>query len=148
MTEPRLLSGADAAAYCGITPATFSKWVAAGNMPKPLPGTRRWDRKAIDLALDKLSGIEASPPDQEDEDPLEKWMREDAARKGTVTQTQGPREPWEDKFDAAWADWLVEHAAWNAEQPPSKRSSAADVEQARQALRKTWKMLESEKRRP
>jgi predicted DNA-binding transcriptional regulator AlpA len=138
MTEPRLLSGADAAAYCGITPATFSKWVAAGNMPKPVIG-RRWDRKAIDLALDKLSGIEASPPDQEDE--YTAWERGYEAREGPVTQNRGPREPWEDKFDAAWAVWLVQHETWNAEQPPSKRSSAADVERARQALRRVWKTL-------
>jgi hypothetical protein len=46
MTKPRLMTGADAAAYCGVTPATFSKWVATGTVPAPLPGTRRWDRKA------------------------------------------------------------------------------------------------------
>lgn len=45
---PRLLSGAAAAEYCGVTPATWSKWVAAGTVPPALPGTRRWDRKAID----------------------------------------------------------------------------------------------------
>jgi predicted DNA-binding transcriptional regulator AlpA len=149
MTEPRLLSGADAAAYLGITPATFSKWVSDGTIPKPLSGTRRWDRKALDLALDKLSGIEAPAAVDEDDEDAEfaRWKQGYDARRGIVTQNQGPREPWGDKFDAAWADWLVEHAAWNAEQPPSKRSTAADVEQARQALRKTWKMLESEKRR-
>ena len=49
MTEPRLMTGAEAAAYLGLTPASFSKWVADSRAPKPLPGTRRWDRKAIDL---------------------------------------------------------------------------------------------------
>ena len=28
-------------------------------MPPPVPGTHRWDRKAIDLAWDRLSGITA-----------------------------------------------------------------------------------------
>jgi hypothetical protein len=51
------MSGADAAAYCGVTAATFARWISDGRVPKPLPGTRRWDRKAIDLALDRLSGI-------------------------------------------------------------------------------------------
>jgi hypothetical protein len=73
------MTGADAAAYCGVTPATFSKWVADGRAPKPLPGTRRWDRKAIDLALDKASGIVA-PPIVHEEDEYTKWRREDAVR--------------------------------------------------------------------
>jgi hypothetical protein len=144
---PRLMSGKDAAAYCSVTPETFSKWVASGVMPKAVIG-RRWDKKAIDLALDKASGIVAATTELDEELAAERaWEREYDARKA-ATQNQGRREPWEDKFDAAWADWLVEHAAWNAEQPPSKRSSPAELEQARQALRKTWKMLESEKRRP
>lgn len=63
--EPRLMSGTDVANYCGITLATLSKWVTEGRLPPPLPGTRRWDRKALDLALDKLSGIEA-PLSKED----------------------------------------------------------------------------------
>lgn len=73
------MSGTDAAAYCGVTLNTWSKWVAAGTVPAPLPGTRRWDRKAIDIVLDRLSGIE-SPVAPPEENPLEKWMREDAAR--------------------------------------------------------------------
>jgi hypothetical protein len=80
MIEPRLLSGSDAAAYCGVTPATFSKWVATGIAPKPLPGTRRWDRKAIDLAIDKVSGIKP-PPAEPEEDEFTKWKRGYDARK-------------------------------------------------------------------
>lgn len=82
MTPPRLLSGADAAAYCGITAATFSKWVAAGTAPPPLPGTRRWDRKAIDLALDKSSGIVApSIVPAQNEMTLADWKQSNEARK-------------------------------------------------------------------
>jgi hypothetical protein len=71
VTEPRLMSGIDAAAYLGLTPATFAQWVADGRAPKALPGTRRWDRRAIDLALDKASGIAPSivPAD----DPFAAW---------------------------------------------------------------------------
>jgi hypothetical protein len=76
--QPRLMSGADVAAYLRITPATFSKWVAAGRAPAPLPGTRRWDKKAIDLALDKASDIQA-PSIVPDEDPYEAWKRQNAA---------------------------------------------------------------------
>jgi hypothetical protein len=84
--QPRLMTGAEAAAYLGLTPASFSKWVAEGRAPKPLPGTRRWDRKAIDLAIDKASGIVVPPvvPDEE-ECPLEKWRREDAAKQKPPT---------------------------------------------------------------
>lgn len=78
MTQPRLMSGPDAAAYLGLTPATFAKWVAEGRIPKPLPGTRRWDRRAIDIALDKLSGTVA-PSIVPDEDPFEAWKRQNAA---------------------------------------------------------------------
>lgn len=53
----RLLSRQEAAAYCGCSTATFSGWVAAGHMPKPLFGSKRWDKKAIDDALDKASGL-------------------------------------------------------------------------------------------
>lgn len=86
MSAPRLMSGPEAAAYCGLTAAAFAKWVAQGRIPKPLPGTRRCDRKAIDLALDKASGIQApsTAPDEE-ECPLEKRMREDE---------------WEKKYEA------------------------------------------------
>lgn len=82
---PRLMSGSEAAAYCGLVPASFSAWVAAGRLPRPLPGTRRWDRKAIDLALDKLSGIEA-PLSQEDaaEREWEEWHAEYSAKKAAA----------------------------------------------------------------
>ena len=74
------MSGPDAAAYLGLTTAAFSKWVAEGRIPKPLPGTRRWDRKAIDLALDKASGIE-TPAVSSGESEFETWKRKYEARK-------------------------------------------------------------------
>lgn len=77
---PRLLSGASAATYCGITLATWSKWVADGIMPKPVEFTRRWDRKAIDIALDKASGIVA-PSIVPQEDEFSKWKSGHEARK-------------------------------------------------------------------
>lgn len=70
----RLLSRQEASAYCGVSVATFSGWVSAGHMPKPLFGSRRWDRKAIDARLDEASGL-ALPVSSKDEDPVERWMR-------------------------------------------------------------------------
>lgn len=83
--QPRLMSGAEVAEYLGLTPASFAKWVADGRAPKPLPGTRRWDRKAVDLALDKASGIVAPSivPDGDDAAEAE-WEARYAARKGTA----------------------------------------------------------------
>jgi len=60
MTDaPRLISRKEASAYCGITPTCFSMWVAQGKMPPAIPGTRKWDRKAIDAKLDEISGLAA-----------------------------------------------------------------------------------------
>jgi hypothetical protein len=47
-----------AAAYCDLSVEAFSEWIELGRLPGPFPNTHRWDRKAIDLAMDKLSGIE------------------------------------------------------------------------------------------
>lgn len=69
---PRLVGRKAAAAYCNISPSTFSMWVATNKMPPALPGTRRWDMRAIEAKLAELSGLAAST----NEDPYDKWMRE------------------------------------------------------------------------
>lgn len=55
---PRILTKADAAAYCSLTEEGFTLWVRTRRLPGAIAGTRRWDKVAIDLALDRLSGIE------------------------------------------------------------------------------------------
>ena len=76
------MTGAEAAAYLGLAPASFTKWVADGRAPRPLPGTRRWDRKAIDFALDKISGIPSASASNEDQVEEERqWLRDYSARK-------------------------------------------------------------------
>jgi excisionase family DNA binding protein len=83
------MTRAEAAAYYGISASTFSGWVAAGRLPGPLPGTRRWDRKAIEAWLDQLSGIVAASTPVES--PLAQWKRQRAAaeelRKTSGSQT-------------------------------------------------------------
>jgi len=69
---PRLIGRKEAAEYLGIAESTFSMWVASHKMPPPIPGTRKWDRKAIDARIDEISGLGSN----DDEDPYEKWMRE------------------------------------------------------------------------
>lgn len=41
MLEPRCLTIAEAAAYCGLTPRGFRHWVAIGRLPVALPSTHR-----------------------------------------------------------------------------------------------------------
>lgn len=73
MTDsPRLVGRKEAAAYLNIAESTFSMWVTSHKMPPPIPGTRKWDRRAIDAKLDEISGLQPDEP----EDPYEKWMRE------------------------------------------------------------------------
>jgi len=70
--QPRLISRKDAAAYCGVAQSTFSLWVSTHKMPPAVPGTRKWDKKAIDAKLDEISGLDTEPT----EDRYTKWMRE------------------------------------------------------------------------
>ena len=59
MIEPRGMSREQAAAYAGCeTLSAFNDWIRRGIMPGPIPGTHKWDRKAIDAALDQLSGLQ------------------------------------------------------------------------------------------
>ncbi|TBC21571.1 helix-turn-helix transcriptional regulator [Rhizobium ruizarguesonis] len=71
---PRLIGRKEAAAYCGIAVSTFSLWVSTHKMPLCIPGTRKWDKRAIDAKLDEISGVDVN----EDEDPYDKWMRENS----------------------------------------------------------------------
>ena len=74
-TQPRGMTRKEAAAYCGCeSMAAFSDWVRRGIVPGPLPGTHRWDRKAIDAALDRASGLETGLQ----ESPLEAWRAQRA----------------------------------------------------------------------
>ncbi|MBX4989571.1 helix-turn-helix transcriptional regulator [Rhizobium lentis] len=90
-TEPRLMGRKDAAAYCGIAESTFSLWVAAHKMPPCIPGTRKWDRRAIDAKLDEISGLDIAPNvdrytkwmrENSGETDLQKWRRERDAKRG------------------------------------------------------------------
>lgn len=59
MIESRGMSKEQAAAYAGCeTLSAFNDWIRRGIMPGPIPGTHKWDKKAIDAALDQLSGLQ------------------------------------------------------------------------------------------
>lgn len=66
-TLPRLMPGPALRAYLGgLTAAELRQRVAEGRLPKPLWGLEaddkraRWDRAAVDRALDRASGLPAN----------------------------------------------------------------------------------------
>jgi hypothetical protein len=70
--QPRGLSKEDAAAYTGCdTLSAFNDWIRRGIVPGPIPGTHKWDRKAIDAALDRLSGLQ--PTIESELSPYDRW---------------------------------------------------------------------------
>lgn len=75
--RPRLATKVEAAWYCRLSVRRFQGWVAKGLIPAALPGTNRWDLKALDHHLDRLSGL--TSPHAED-DPFEQWLAEKNAR--------------------------------------------------------------------
>jgi hypothetical protein len=54
---PRCLTLKEAAAYVGLTPKSYKEAVRRDKYPGTLPGTRRYDRNAIDVRLNAESGI-------------------------------------------------------------------------------------------
>lgn len=64
----RMLSRADAAAYCGVSPTLFDKMSAKGLMPQAVRAGARilYDRHRLDAALDALSGASTAAPQPED----------------------------------------------------------------------------------
>jgi hypothetical protein len=68
---PRVMTRTEVADYCRLTPAGLGYWVRAGKIPGPIPGTHRWDRHALDRALDRLSGLDSPVAAKS---ALAKWM--------------------------------------------------------------------------
>ena len=76
--EPRGLSKEQAIQYVGAgSVSSFDDWVRRGIVPGPIPGTHRWDRHAIDRALDARSGL---TPDEQD-NPFLAWKATEDARR-------------------------------------------------------------------
>ncbi|MDA9538511.1 hypothetical protein ACM41_20545 [Bradyrhizobium sp. CCBAU 21362] len=79
MTEKRCLTKDEAATYCGCnTLAAFDSWLQKGIVPKAIPGTNRWDRKALDAALDRASGLVADFAAELT--PYQRWKAENARK--------------------------------------------------------------------
>jgi hypothetical protein len=80
MIAPRLLTRKQAAEYCRLSLQGFSEWVKRGIVPPALPGTTRWDLKAIDAALDRASGLTPTSMNA-----LDQWRAARAAKRTDTT---------------------------------------------------------------
>lgn len=75
----RLLTKDGICAYLGeISHATYDSWAAKGIVPGPVRGTNRYDVRAHDRVLDRLSGL-ADDPKPARRSPLEEWEQSHAA---------------------------------------------------------------------
>jgi hypothetical protein len=74
---PRLVSKSEAARYCGVTPTTYAKWVVQGIFPPSVSVTGKYDMRALDAAIDLLSGIKSVDLS---EDRFEVWKRGRSAK--------------------------------------------------------------------
>lgn len=71
-----VLTRAQAAALCGITPGRFSAWVSLGIAPSPIKGTRRWSHKAVVAAIEQDNRQPSRPltPEEAGEAALQAWL--------------------------------------------------------------------------
>jgi predicted DNA-binding transcriptional regulator AlpA len=62
-SDRRVCNRDEAASYVGVSAGKFDKMVADGTMPKPLryDGVRRWDKSALDRAINELGGLPSAP---------------------------------------------------------------------------------------
>jgi predicted DNA-binding transcriptional regulator AlpA len=84
MQMPRLLSGEEAARYCGVSYRTFHRYVAQGLFPQKIKGTLKWDRTAIDQAIDRLSNIEKGQANDDAQhlDGYQRWSQAQQRKSG------------------------------------------------------------------
>jgi hypothetical protein len=77
--QPRGVSKELATAYVGCeTLSSFNDWIRRGIMPPPIPGTTKWDLRALDAALDRLSGLQPTIAPQAS--PYDEWKAAQDAR--------------------------------------------------------------------
>jgi hypothetical protein len=74
MTMARLVTEGEAAEAVGLPVATFRAWVSSGRLPQPILDCGKYDLKAIDAALDRISGL-GSPANA-----LDAWRTKAGAR--------------------------------------------------------------------
>lgn len=78
----RIVNNTEARNYLGISRTLFEKLQKQGVIPQPLPGTKRYDIKAIDKALDRIAlsgGTHIDDPDEQAAS-YERWKAEQMGR--------------------------------------------------------------------
>lgn len=80
---PRLVSIANAAAYCGISAKTFSSQIRPFVPPICIGGRRLWDIQQLDAYIDQLSGTAPQESSEDSEDAYEKRQRRKRKIKGS-----------------------------------------------------------------
>lgn len=75
---PRGLTIQEAAAHVGLSVSGFRHWLNRSGVKCKIAGTHRYDIRALDAALDQLSGLtsKAKPAD-----PFEEWEAQQNAAK-------------------------------------------------------------------
>ncbi|MGY4469336.1 hypothetical protein ACVWWK_005045 [Bradyrhizobium sp. LB9.1b] len=75
----RGLTKQEAAEYVGCNSlAAFDRWVQKGIIPRSMLGTSRWDLKALDVALDRASGLVTESISELS--PYQRWKAENARK--------------------------------------------------------------------
>lgn len=73
--QARLQDKAGICSYLGgISPATYDKWHSKGIVPGPVRGTNRYDLRAHDAALDRISGLSITVGSSARIDPLDEFL--------------------------------------------------------------------------
>lgn len=72
----RFLTEKEVAEYLPLEISQFRHWIRIGRMPAPMPDINLWDRKALDAACDRLSGLGAP------QNALDSWEEKRKAKDG------------------------------------------------------------------
>ncbi|MBB4316117.1 hypothetical protein [Roseospira marina] len=83
---PRRMTRELAAYYVGVSPPTFDSRVKDGTYPKP-HADGRYDRRALDLAVDRQSGLDTNGTGADDE-PMDWGIRELGSGQGKPQRGQ------------------------------------------------------------
>lgn len=85
-SDRRCLDRKEAASYVNVSVGSFDKLIQEGKMPKPIQllGRKVWDKRLIDLVLDRMSGLEPADASYQPSDSateassLDAWRRANA----------------------------------------------------------------------
>ena len=85
-SERRCFDRKEAASFFSVSVGTFDKLVQGGELPQPilLRGRKVWDRRSLDAAIDRMSGLEPADTTNsktsisESISPLDEWRRTSA----------------------------------------------------------------------